>query len=257
DIELRRNDEVFLDALGARRIPDPTTAGDFCRRFTRPDIDTLQDVFDDTRIRVWSKQLDEFFDCAVVEMDGTMVPTAGSCKAGMDISHEGVWGYHPLVVTLANTGEVLRIVNRSGNRPSHEGAPEEVDRSLAVCFRGGFRRALLRGDTDFSLTHHFDRWDADGRIGFLFGYDAMPNVKDQAEDLPPEAWEKLERTGRPEPKSGRRRQRPGNAKDAIIRQRKFLALRLQWEEGAEFRYRPTACAREYRMVALAQNISKE
>ena len=33
DIELRRNDEVFLDALGATRIPDPTTAGDFCRRF--------------------------------------------------------------------------------------------------------------------------------------------------------------------------------------------------------------------------------
>ena len=30
DIELRRNDLVFLDALGADRIPDPTTAGDFC-----------------------------------------------------------------------------------------------------------------------------------------------------------------------------------------------------------------------------------
>jgi hypothetical protein len=33
DLELRRQDEVFLDALGARRISDPTTAGDFCRRF--------------------------------------------------------------------------------------------------------------------------------------------------------------------------------------------------------------------------------
>ncbi len=33
-LELRRNDEVYLDALGAKRIPDPTTAGDFCRRFT-------------------------------------------------------------------------------------------------------------------------------------------------------------------------------------------------------------------------------
>ena len=34
-LELRRNDEVYLDALGAERIPDPTTAGDFCRRFSR------------------------------------------------------------------------------------------------------------------------------------------------------------------------------------------------------------------------------
>src|SRR5215208_7592806 len=56
DIELRRNDEVFLDALGARRIPDPTTAGDFCRRFAEADVRTLQEIFDDTRIRVWSAQ---------------------------------------------------------------------------------------------------------------------------------------------------------------------------------------------------------
>lgn len=38
DIELRRNDEAFLDALGTQRIPDPTTAGDFCRRFDASDI---------------------------------------------------------------------------------------------------------------------------------------------------------------------------------------------------------------------------
>ena len=39
DIELRRNDEVFLDTLGAQRIPDPTTAGDFCRRFGEEDVE--------------------------------------------------------------------------------------------------------------------------------------------------------------------------------------------------------------------------
>ena len=33
DLELLRNDEAYLDALGTQRIPDPTTAGDFCRRF--------------------------------------------------------------------------------------------------------------------------------------------------------------------------------------------------------------------------------
>jgi hypothetical protein len=42
DLELLRNDEVFLDALGARRIPDPTTAGDFCRRFDAHSIGVLQ-----------------------------------------------------------------------------------------------------------------------------------------------------------------------------------------------------------------------
>ena len=49
DIELRRNDDAFLDALGTQRIPDPTTAGDFCRRFTAADLDTLQDALDVAR----------------------------------------------------------------------------------------------------------------------------------------------------------------------------------------------------------------
>src|SRR5438270_8682346 len=56
DIELRRNDVVFLDALGADRIPDPTTAGDFCRRLTADAVAALQDVFDQIRVRVWRHQ---------------------------------------------------------------------------------------------------------------------------------------------------------------------------------------------------------
>ena len=46
-IELRRNDEVFMDALGAQRIPDPTTAGDFCRRFDEVDVEILMDIIND------------------------------------------------------------------------------------------------------------------------------------------------------------------------------------------------------------------
>jgi hypothetical protein len=172
DLELRRHDEVFLDAPGARRVPDPTTAGDFCRRFTEESIRLLQDVVHDVRIGVWAEQPDAFFAQAIVDMDGFLVETTGQCKEGMDIAYDGTWGYHPLVLTLANTGEVLGLVNRSGNRPSHEGAAAEVDRALAVCFRGGFRRVLLRGDTDFSQTQHLDRWNADARVQFIFGYDA-------------------------------------------------------------------------------------
>ena len=57
---------------------------------------------------------------------------------------------HPLVMTLANTREVLYIVNRSGNRPSHEKAAVYFDRAIDLCRRGGFRKVRLRGDTDFS-----------------------------------------------------------------------------------------------------------
>src|SRR5205807_4320117 len=84
DMELRRHDEVFLNALGARRIPDPTTAGDFCRRFSADDVQTLQDVFDDIRIKVWARQPAAFFEQATIDMDGTLVATTGQCKRGMD-----------------------------------------------------------------------------------------------------------------------------------------------------------------------------
>jgi len=253
DIELRRNDAVFLDALGARRIPDPTTAGDFCRRFRVHDIHLLQDIFDDVRIGVWRKQPEAFLDLAIVDVDGSLVETTGQCKEGMDISYQGMWGYHPLLVSLANTREVMRLVNRPGNRPSHEGAAEAIDRVLATCFRGGFRKALLRGDTDFSQTQHLDRWDNDGRIRFIFGYNSIANLQEIAEKLPALAWDTLERPPRYQPGTGTR-QRPDNVKDQIVLERGYKTLRLQGEEVAEFNYRPTACDREYRMVVIRKDI---
>jgi hypothetical protein len=196
DLELLRHDEVLLDALGARRLPDPTTAGDFCRRFSRGGIQTLLDIIHDTRLQVWSGQPAAFFERAILDMDGFLVETTGQCKQGMDIAYDGTWGYHALVLTLANTGEVLSIVNRPGNRPSHEGAAALVDQTLPVCFRGGFRRALLRGDTKFSQSEHLDRWDDDPRVRFLFGFEALPNLKAIAEDLPARAWRPLQRPAR-------------------------------------------------------------
>jgi hypothetical protein len=256
DIELRRTDEVFLDALGARRIPDPTTAGDFCRRFSAADVHTLLDAFDDVRVRAWAGQPPAFFDRAVLDMDGSLVGTTGQCKRGMDIAYDGTWGYHPLVVSLANTGEVLSLVNRPGNRPSHEGAAAYVDRALAVCWKGGFRRVLLRGDTDFSQTEHLDRWNADPRVQFVFGYDARPNVKAVAEDLPARAWRPLERAPRYQVRT-RPRQRPDRVKEAIVVAREFENVRLRSEEVAEFNYRPAACRQTYRMVVVRKNLSVE
>jgi Transposase DDE domain group 1 len=253
DIELRRNDRVFLDALGARRIPDPTTAGDFCRRFQLQHLDTLQEVYDDVRIGVWQQQPAGFFQLAILDVDGTLTATTGACKEGMDIAYDGTWGYHPLIVSLANTREVLRLVNRSGNRPSHEGAAAAIDQALATCFRGGFAKVLLRGDTDFSQTQHLDRWADDGRIQFIFGYDSHPNLVALAEQLPARAWTKLQRPPAYQPRTGPR-QRPDNVKDRIVRARGFETLRLQGEEVAEFNYRPTACNQDYRMVVIRKDI---
>jgi hypothetical protein len=93
---VHRDDEVYLDALGARRIPDPTTAGDFCRRFTGGDVERLMDILNESRRRVRGQPPDGFFDEASLDADGTIAPSGGWCKQGVDISHKGVWGeWHP------------------------------------------------------------------------------------------------------------------------------------------------------------------
>jgi hypothetical protein len=255
DLELRRNDEVFLDAVGADSIPDPTTEGDFCRRFGTEDLDDLRRAIDDARLEVWRRQTDDFFAEAVIDLDSTLVITTGECKDGMDISYKGEWGYHPLLVTLANTSEVLNIINRSGNRPSEEGAAAAADLAIDLCQRGGFRQIRLRGDTAFSQTQHLDRWDADGVL-FQFGYDASPKLVEIAENLPASAWKKLDRPAA-YARNGPRRARPPKVKRQVIRRREFLFKELKSEQVAQFDYQPLACRQPYKMTVVRKNISQE
>ena len=257
DLELRRCDAAYLDALGARRVPDPTTAGDFCRRFTEQSIRALLEVCHQARRKIWAQQPKQFFEQeATIDFDGVIVETGGECKQGIGIAYNGKWGYHPLIVSLANTGEVLSLVNRPGNRPSHEGAAAEADRAVEVCLQGGFTRVLLRGDTAFTQTKYLDRWDDDGRIRFIFGVDVKTNMHILADDLPEKAWKPLQRPPRGQVRTEPRR-RPQNVKQPIVIEREFENLRLNGEEVAEFAYRPRACKRDYRIIALRKNLSVE
>jgi hypothetical protein len=251
-LELLRHNEAYLDALGARRIPDPTTAGDFCRRFDTPHIYCLQGVFNATRLKVWRQQPKSFFDEAIIEADGTMVETTGECKQGMDINHKGQWGYHPLVLSLANTGEPLFVVNRSGNRPSHEHAAWYFDQAIALCRKAGFRKITLRGDTDFTQCQHLDRWDKQG-VRFVFGIDATDNLYELAEQLPAEAWKVLTRRVKHEVKT-LPRQRPENVKQQVVEERKYKDIRLVEERVAEFTYQPGKCQKAYRVVVVWKDL---
>src|SRR6185312_2524154 len=133
DIELRRGDAVFLDGLGTKSLPDPTTAGDFCRRFDEGSVLALQEAINRSRLRIWARQPESFFEGpAIIDADATVVPTGASTKEGMDISYAGVWGYSALLVSLANTKEPLSLGLLGANRPSHEGVVEHFDRAIAL-----------------------------------------------------------------------------------------------------------------------------
>jgi hypothetical protein len=98
DLELLRQDEGFLDALDATRIPDPTTAGDFCRRFTEADVGTLQGIFNQIRKNIWTLQKPELFPQVILDVDGTLAPTTGECKQGMDSRSSGSVYFFPVTL---------------------------------------------------------------------------------------------------------------------------------------------------------------
>lgn len=255
DIELRRNDEAFMDGLGVDRIPDPTTAGDFTRRFSEEDVVELMDAINSIRSRLWKKCLrSRERREAIVEVDGTHAPTWGECKEGIGLSYDGKWCYHPLLVSLANTMEPLYLVNRSGNSTSHDGAVAWIDRAVELV-RQVYDRVCLRGDTDFALTGNFDRWTQDG-VRFAFGIDAMPNLVEIAEGLDRKRWRVLKRRER-KSLTGERRRRAKNVKEKIVIERGYRNIRLQREHVAEFEYRPRKCHRSYRVVVLRKSLSIE
>jgi hypothetical protein len=252
DLELLRNNENYLNILDAQRIPDPTTAGDFLRRFEAADLDTLMRVLNGKRVKVWQQQPEAFREQAIIEADGTLVGTTGQCKQGMDLSYNGIWGYHPLLVSLANTNEPLFLVNRPASRPSYEGAAEYFDRAAGLCRQAGFRQITFRGDTDFTQAGHLDRWDQQG-IRFVFGLDAQPNLVAIAERLPERVWQELPRPARHEVATVPRT-RPANVKQAVVLKKGYTDIRLVSEQVAEFNYRPGACRQDYLVVVLRKHL---
>lgn len=253
-LELLRENKNYLDMLGARRIPDPTTAGDFCRRFESPcQIHALQHAINESRLRVWSMQPDPFFEHAIIDVDGTIIE-ASDCTEGADFSHKKIFGFQSLVVTLSNTQEILFLENRPGSRPSHEGAATLLDKAVDLVTRAGFRRTTFRGDTDFSQTVHLDGWDRKG-IEFVFGYASYKNLEERAGSLPDSAWAPLERKGY-EIKTAPR-QRPENVRDRVVKEREYKNIRLEEEHYAEFDYQPMKCDKPYRMVVVRKLLMVE
>lgn len=254
NLELLRNNVGYMDALGAHRIPDPTTEGDFLRRFGAEDVETLMDAINEARSRVWRAQPPASRQLALIDVDGTIAKTTGECKEGADFSYKGIWGYGPLVVSLANTQEVLYTVNRSAREASHAGAVKWMDKAVFWAKQSDFEVVRLRGDTDFSLTRHFDRWTEEG-VEFVFGIDANPSFVAKAKAVPEKGWKALKRRSKPEVAAPR--WQPPNVKAERIEELEYLNYRLVAEHIAEIEYQPSKAKGTYRMVIVRKRINVE
>jgi hypothetical protein len=92
DVDRLRNDVPLMNGLGAGLLPDPTTTGDFLRRFAEADLLTLMDAINSVRPALWrGRAADLLGEVAYLDVDGTIVATTGQFKQGVDISYKGIW----------------------------------------------------------------------------------------------------------------------------------------------------------------------
>ncbi len=257
DMANLQGSEAVRRMLGAERLPDPTTGGDFLRRFGEHDLRELDAAMDVVQERAWRKIHKGPRALALVDLDSHVRPVYGAQKEGADFSYKGTWAYHPLLVTLAGTNECLRLINRPGNAPSAAGAAEALG-ELFPLLKRNFRRVIVRGDSAFYDHAIMDASVAAGQF-FALVVGSWKNVNALADTLPPDAWRpfltKAQRAqrARPTPENKQRRRRE-NLRRKTARRRKKLDLLLKEQWIAEIAYKPARSAGTFRLLIRRQRI---
>jgi hypothetical protein len=192
DMTVLQHDEPLLRILGAGRSPDPTTAGVFLRRFDSEQhpraLEDLRYAVDSIQDRVWDHArrrrgtVRRLGPLGIVDLDSHVASTYGRQKEGADFSYNGKWGYHTLMASLANTGEILDVVQRSGNAHSAQGAAEMLARVLPqVLGRYGFQNVLMRGDSAFDLAGAREECERHGAFYAMVAKEIGPKPRRAAE----------------------------------------------------------------------------
>jgi hypothetical protein len=263
--DLQQN-EAVLRMTGACRLPDPTTAGDFLRRFDeldRKNLRALERTGNDIQEDVWKRlQKRRARGCkklplATVDLDGHIEQELGVQKQGADFSYKGTWGFQPLAITLAQTGEVLKLRNRPANGRSSDGAARDLDEVLPR-LEPYFERILVRGDSDFDRQDIRAVCRKHGAYFAFVGRDNSTNRTRQAMMIEEARWrpylsrvERRERARRHGPGYRPREKKP-NRRRMRARQRGYTELRQVRQWITEQRWEPEGEDASYRIVFRRQ-----
>jgi hypothetical protein len=256
DIAHLQTSEPVRRLLGAGRIPDPTTAGDFLRRFGAEDLRALDTAIDEAQVRAWKLAHGKRKRAvALVDMDSHVHAVYGHQKEGTDFTYKGTFGYHPLAITLAGTQECLRLVNRPGNVTSADGAAGLLH-DVFPMLKKHFQRVVVRGDSAFARQEIYEACEAHGQ-DFAIVSPAHRNFDEIAESLPEKSWKRFRAdSGCRARRTPTRRKRGRNVRRRTARARGKRDLKLERQWLAEVEYRPARSQRSYRLVIRRQRIEE-
>jgi len=266
DLAVLQGSEAVCRMFGACRIPDPTTAGDFLRRFDtagEKSVESLATTIDSIEGEVWEKlrkrvaKKGKKLPLATVDLDGHIEKELGVQKEKADFSHDGRFGFQPLAITLAQTGEVLALPNRPANGRSSDGVAEELERVLPR-LKPFFERILVRGDSDFDRADIRAVCNQHGAHFAFVGRDNRASRTRQAMMIEEGRWQpfrsRVERRKeeRRHQSGYRERKKKPNLRRRKARERGYKELYQVRQWVSEVLFEPAGEEATYRMVIRRQ-----
>jgi hypothetical protein len=173
------------------QVAAPSTLGTFLRSFTFGHVRQLDRVLADTLSRAWAAGAGPGDGRLVIDVDSFVGEVHGRAKQGAAFGYTRVRGYHPILATRADTGEVLHIRLRKGSANTSRGMQRFCDELIARVTRAGATGPkLLRADSGFWSRATFDRLDRAG-WQFSIGVRLQPAVRAAIEQIDETAWTTL------------------------------------------------------------------
>jgi hypothetical protein len=256
DLGQLQEDESYKRLAGVDRVTDPSTVGDFLRRFRRGDLNDLKAGIWGMRREAWKKLKRRKRRWASLDLDSRICAVYGQQKAGADFGYDGTFGYHPEMLSVAETGEWLDVVNRPCNETSGEKAVYLLRRNLPHV-QETFQNVCVRGDTKFGRGDVLLECDRHGAHVCL-GWAATPKLVGIAEDLGQKDWAVLQRKTAPGSGASKKRRKGRNLRRMKARRRGYTDKKLLREWVAQFEYHPTyqkkPLAKGYRMVVIRKQV---
>lgn len=209
------------------RVLAPSTLGTFLRSFTFGHVRQLEAVLGQATERAWRLGVGPA-GTLVIDVDSTICEVHGYQKQGAAYGYTRRLGYHPLLATRADTGEVLHARLRKGSANSGQGSVRFISEVLARVRRAGAGDAVIvRADSGFYIHKLLDRLSA-GRVGFTVTVPQRQPIRTAIEAIPERAWQRID-------------YQDGAAAvaECVYRQRRLIVRRVRNHHGPQGELFPT------------------
>ena len=174
------------------RVMAPSTLGTFLRSFTFGHVRQLDRAFETILGRAWAAGVGPGSEPLTIDLDSTIIEVAGRAKQGAGFGYTKRRGYHPILATRSDTGEVLHARMRKGSAQSQRGA-ERFVRELVPRVRrlGATGPLLVRADSGFWSNKTVAALEQHG-VRYSIGVTQHESVRRAIERIPEQSWQPLD-----------------------------------------------------------------